>query len=100
MVAALNNSDWLLTRLDSLENDDLNGNNRPAGDAADMGAIELGADPQSLYDFNGDGRLGVADALALLLKGLRAPQQQEYDINGDGSWGATDIIALLKLIIT
>ena len=100
MVAALDSSDWLLTRLDSLENDDLNGNNRPAGDAADMGAIELGADPQSLYDFNGDGRLGVADALVLLLKGLRAPQQQEYDINGDGSWGATDIIALLKLIIT
>ncbi len=100
MVAALDSSGWLLARLDSLENDDLFGNTRPAGAAADMGAIELGADPQSLYDFNGDGRLGVADALALLLGGMRDPQEQAYDINGDGAWGAADIIALLKLMIT
>ncbi len=99
MVAALDSSDWLLGRLDSLENDDLYGNSRPAGTAADMGAIELGADPQSLYDFNGDGHLGVADALALLLKGFRNPQEQSYDINGDGIWSMADVVTLIKLMI-
>ncbi len=99
MVARLDSSGWLLGRLDSLENDDLYGNSRPAGAAADMGAIELGADPQSLYDFNRDGRFGVADALALLLNGWRDPLEQSYDIDGSGAWGVADVVALVRLMI-
>ncbi|MBW7995538.1 MAG: hypothetical protein FVQ81_02980 [Candidatus Glassbacteria bacterium] len=51
-------------------------------------------------DFNGDGRLGVADALALLIFQLRNPGDLRGDINGDNVAGVADVVILLRDIMT
>ncbi len=99
MVARLEGTSWLLARLDSLSAEDFAGNSRPVGAAPDIGAYEFRPSLESMYDYNEDSRFGVADALALLLKGLRDPGNLSYDINGDGRWGAADVVALVRLMI-
>ncbi|MBW7995455.1 MAG: hypothetical protein FVQ81_02565 [Candidatus Glassbacteria bacterium] len=99
MVASLDSAGWLLGRLDSIRIEDINENLRPAGDGPDIGAFEVGAGPESLYDFNNDGRFNVADALSLLLKGLRNPGEESYDIDDDGVWSIGDVIALLRIMM-
>ncbi|MBW7995454.1 MAG: hypothetical protein FVQ81_02560 [Candidatus Glassbacteria bacterium] len=99
MVSGLEGTDWLLARLDSLPPEDFLQKSRPAGRAPDIGAYEFGSALQSSYDFNGDNRFSVADALTLLLKGLRNRAEPSYDIDGDGVWSIGDVITLLRLII-
>ncbi len=99
MVASLEGTSWLLNAFDSLAAEDYNGKSRPAGAAPDIGAYEFRPSLESLYDFNSDNRLSIADALALLLKGLRNPGHLAYDIDGDGQWSAADVVALVKILI-
>ncbi len=99
MVARLEGTSWLLATLDSIPAMDFDGNSRPVGEAPDIGAYEFRPSLESMYDFNGDQRLGIADALALLLKGLRNPGNMSYDIDHDGRWGVADVVALVKIMI-
>jgi len=46
-------------------------------------------------DFNGDGNISVADAIALLLLGRDDPGNSVADYNGDGKYSITDVIKLL-----
>lgn len=46
-------------------------------------------------DFNGDGKIGVPDAVALLLLGRDSPEDPVADYNGDGRYSITDVIRLL-----
>ena len=47
-------------------------------------------------DFNGDGRLGMLDALALLLRGRSNPEDPSVDFNGDGKWSLSDAVDLVR----
>jgi len=46
-------------------------------------------------DFNADGIISVADAIALLLLGRDDPGNSVADYNGDGKYSITDVIKLL-----
>jgi len=46
-------------------------------------------------DFNQDGRVSVADVVALLIASRDNPADPALDYNGDGSYGITDAVALL-----
>ncbi|MCE5273496.1 hypothetical protein LLH00_19635 [bacterium] len=47
-------------------------------------------------DFNGDGRLGVLDALTLLVRGAANPADNSLDFNGDGRYSLADAVALVR----
>jgi len=87
--------EWILAVLDSLPEEDLLTNPRPAGEAPDAGAYESGADPAELYDFNGDGRLGLSDALRLILLARKDPGNARFDLDADGVFSAADVVVLL-----
>jgi len=55
--------------------------------------------PEELYDFNGDGKLGIADAVGMILLARENPQDQRLDVNGDGRYSITDVIRLIMIII-
>jgi heparin/heparan-sulfate lyase len=57
--------------------------------------IQLG----SRGDFNGDGRLSVADILGILLHGRSDPQTPECDFNGDGSFTFTDVTDMVEYLL-
>lgn len=46
-------------------------------------------------DYNGDGYISVADAIALLLLGRHDPGNSLADYNGDGRYSITDVVKLL-----
>ncbi|MEA2063971.1 MAG: hypothetical protein U9P14_09765, partial [Gemmatimonadota bacterium] len=46
-------------------------------------------------DFNGDGAVNIADAIALLLLGRDDPSNPRADYNGDGGYMISDVIFLL-----
>jgi len=46
-------------------------------------------------DYNGDGSLNVADAIALLILGRDDPTSPVADYDGDGTYDITDVISLL-----
>lgn len=48
------------------------------------------------HDVDGDGRVGVKDALALILKLFRSPNDPELDFNGDGVVNVADVVALVR----
>jgi len=50
-------------------------------------------------DFNGDGKAGITDVIALLLAARSNPQDPGVDYNGDGAYSVSDAIALLLDII-
>jgi hypothetical protein len=59
------------------------------------------AEPQGMgCDFNEDGRVGVADALALMIFQMRHPADPVGDYNGDGETGLADVVTLLTDIMT
>jgi hypothetical protein len=99
MVASLEGTSWLLAALDSLAAGDFDGNSRPMGEAPDIGAYEFHPSLESMYDFNGDNQFSIADALALLMKGLRNPGNMTYDIDRDGQWGLADVVTLVRIMI-
>lgn len=49
------------------------------------------------YDFNGDGKITVADAL-ILLQSVLDGKPLDGDVNGDGSVGLADVLSLLRQI--
>ena len=49
------------------------------------------------YDFNGDGKITVADVL-LLLQSILDGKPLDGDVNGDGSVGLADVLSLLRQI--
>jgi hypothetical protein len=51
------------------------------------------------WDRNGDGRMGAADLLELLLAGRRSPQDSALDYDGDGSFGVNDLLAMLRAML-
>jgi Domain of unknown function (DUF4832)/Beta-galactosidase len=53
----------------------------------------------SKEDINGDGRVNISDAIALLLRGKNDPGNTAYDYNGDGGYTVTDAITLLLNIV-
>ena len=53
------------------------------------------ADMSCREDINGDGNIGVADAIALLLLGRDDPGNSMADYNGDGKYSISDVIKLL-----
>ena len=95
----LGDFEWILARLDSLPDDDILTNTRPAGAGPDAGAYESGADPVELYDFNGDARFNIVDAVSLILLAGREPENPRFDINADGVYSAADIIELLRFMM-
>ena len=99
ILTGLGGFEWTLAQLDSLPYEDILKNHRPAGAAPDIGAYESGAEPEKLYDFNGDGRFNLIDALALILQSRRDPQNKRLDIDGDGSYSASDVLRLLLILI-
>ncbi|MEA2062144.1 MAG: hypothetical protein U9P14_00475 [Gemmatimonadota bacterium] len=50
-------------------------------------------------DINGNGRINIADVIAMLLLGRRNPDDPRLDWNSDGAYGITDVIALLMDIV-
>ena len=90
--------EWILARLDSLPNDDILTNKRPAGAGPDAGAYESGADPAELYDFNQDARFNIVDAVSLILLAGKDPENPRFDINADGVYSIVDVIELLLLL--
>jgi len=78
--------------------------NRPlVGASIDIGAYEYDPDytaepgAQS-YDFNGDGRVNIADVVALILAMLRGEDDPAYDVNQDGKLSISDAVALVLVI--
>ena len=57
-----------------------------------------GAGPEQLYDFNGDGELGIADAIGLILLSRQNPGDPQLDVNRDGRYTITDVIQLVLII--
>lgn len=57
-----------------------------------------GAGPERLYDFNGDGELGIADAIGLILLARQNPENPQLDVNWDGRYTITDVIQLILII--
>jgi len=98
LVGRLGGMEWILAQLDSLPQQDLRGRTRPVGKAPDIGAIEIGSDPQSLYDFNSDGRFSIADAVRLIILGIRNPADPRADIDSDGLYSVSDVIRLLRIL--
>ncbi|MBN2288266.1 MAG: right-handed parallel beta-helix repeat-containing protein [Candidatus Glassbacteria bacterium] len=98
ILQRLGGFEWTLALLDSLPDEDILGRSRPAGAGPDIGAYEVGAQPTGRYDFNGDGKLSVADAVALLLLGRADPEDPAADVNGDGRYTMADVIKLLLVI--
>ena len=99
MVARIEDAEWLLGRLDSIVQEDIEQHARPSGKAPDIGAYEIGSSLRSSWDFNGDNHISIADALALLLKGLRNSGERVYDINNDSVWSTADVVAMLRLML-
>jgi hypothetical protein len=95
----LEGCEWILARLDSLPQDDILTNTRPAGAGPDAGAYESGADPSELYDFNGDARFNIVDAVSLILLAGKEPENSQFDINADGVYSMGDLIELLLLLM-
>ncbi len=59
------------------------------------------AEPQGMgCDFNEDGRVGVADALALMMFQMRHPGDPAGDYDGDGEPGLPDVVTLVKDLMT
>lgn len=57
------------------------------------------ADPAAVYDFNGDGSLGQADAQALMdyvVQGTEISHEEHADLSGNGSVSAYDVHLLLE----
>jgi hypothetical protein len=50
-------------------------------------------------DFNGDGRVGITDVIALILFARQNPDNPQCDFNGDGRYAVSDVLALLIDII-
>jgi len=98
ILESLGGFDWTLALLDTLPHEDILGRPRPLGEGPDAGAYETGQQPTGRYDFNGDGQLSVADAIALLLLARRTPEDPALDVNGDGRYTITDVIRLLLFI--
>ncbi len=72
------------------------------GGAAEFEQLSTGIDStinQSFRgDFNGDGRLGLADVLELLLSARSNPADTRLDFNADGKWSLGDAIDLLRFM--
>ncbi|MBN2289203.1 MAG: right-handed parallel beta-helix repeat-containing protein [Candidatus Glassbacteria bacterium] len=90
--------EWVLGRLDSLPAEDIRGRQRPQGAGPDAGAYETGDEPTGMYDFNRDGRLSVADAVALILLARADPSDPAVDLNGDGRYSMADVIRLVLIL--
>ena len=91
--------EWILARLDSLPDNDILTNTRPAGAGPDAGAYESGADPAELYDFNQDARFNIVDAVSLILLAGKDPENPRFDINADGVYSIADVIELLLFLV-
>lgn len=91
--------EWILARLDSLPDNDILTNTRPAGAGPDAGAYESWADPAELYDFNQDARFNIVDAVSLILLAGKDPENPRFDINADGVYSIADVIELLLLLV-
>ncbi len=50
------------------------------------------------HDVNGDGRVGMADAMALILRIIAGDSGQSLDFNGDGKVGLADVVALVRFL--
>ncbi|MEA2063062.1 MAG: right-handed parallel beta-helix repeat-containing protein [Gemmatimonadota bacterium] len=98
VIEGLGGFEWMLSQLDSLPEVDIIGAGRPAGEAPDAGAYEMGAPAPGSYDFNRDGGLGMADVITLLVLAMDDMENRDYDINGDGNFSAVDVIRLLLVI--
>jgi cytochrome c5 len=46
-------------------------------------------------DINGDGKIDIADVVALVIQGRDNPEDPQVDYNGNGAWSITDAIAML-----
>ncbi len=57
-----------------------------------------GAGAVQLYDFNGDGELGVADVIGLILLARQNPENEQLDVNWDCRFTMADAIQLLLVI--
>jgi len=55
--------------------------------------------PPLRYDFTGDLRLSVADAIGCILLSFKDPSNPQLDVSGDGRYSITDAIRLLFIII-
>jgi parallel beta-helix repeat protein len=95
VLGRLGGFDWILSRLDSIPDEDIRHVRRPVGAAPDVGAYER----VILYDFNGDGILSVADAVALIILSFEKPEDSRLDVSGDGIYTIADVIQVLRLIL-
>lgn len=50
-------------------------------------------------DVNGDGKVGLTDVLAFILKGNKTPEAPELDLNNDGVYDFRDVIEMLRRVI-
>lgn len=71
------------------------------GAGPDIGAFEYvpgGAESPGApeWDFNGDGRLGLADVILLLLRLMAGEQSAGMDVDGDGTAGLPDAVELVR----
>ncbi len=65
-------------------------------------AISAGIDPPVMPalrgDYNGDGTLGILDALKLLIHGVKHPDDEAVDFNNDGLWSVSDVVDLVAYL--
>ena len=54
--------------------------------------------PPLRYDFTGDLRLSIADAISNVLMSFKNHSGPELDVNGDGRYSINDVIRLLFII--
>jgi Domain of unknown function (DUF4832)/Beta-galactosidase len=70
-----------------------------------IGALKASTDntgPANIWskeDINGDGRVNISDAIALLILGRDNPEDPAYDFDGDGSYTVIDAVTLLLNIV-
>ncbi|MEA1997695.1 MAG: hypothetical protein U9N45_08640, partial [Gemmatimonadota bacterium] len=58
-----------------------------------------GRPPEKIYDFNSDGELNIADAIALILLAKENQDELRFDTNGDGVWTIIDVVKLIIIIL-
>ncbi len=65
-------------------------------DSFNAAAGDIGtANTQYKEDINGDGSVGIADVISLLLLGRDSPNDPRVDYNGNGKYAVSDAIAML-----
>jgi hypothetical protein len=60
--------------------------------------IDPPVNPALRGDFNGDGALGIIDAVELIIRGVRDSSNEAVDFNNDGNWSLSDVVDFIAYL--